>query len=58
MPVLHGKLVRVPDSAAGPAELGMYGLFLMMLFRPHRAVAELTTFALGDKAFQGTEEDG
>ena len=37
VPLLHGRMPRVPDVSATSMEKGMYGLCLMVLFRPHRA---------------------
>ena len=56
VPVLHGRLPRVPDANAKSSEKGLYGLFLMMLFRCHRRPADLIDIALG-KGFEGTEEE-
>ena len=57
VPVLHGKLPRVPASGAEPVECGRYGLFMMMLFRPHRYVRDLIGCALGTGDFTGSEDD-
>ena len=40
VPVLYGKLPRLPDDTATDAEKGYYALFLMVLFRPHRSPEE------------------
>ena len=56
MPVLHGRLPRVPDTNAKASDQGVYGLFLMMLFRCHRSPADLIDNALG-KGFEGSEEE-
>ena len=40
--VLYGKLPRLPDDNATPAEKGYYALFMMLLFRPHRDVGDFS----------------
>ena len=57
VPVLQGRLPRVPDVDAKIDQCGKYGLFLMMLFRPYRQVEDLILLALGAKNFGGDEEE-
>ena len=41
VPTLHTKLPRVPDLEATPEEKGIYALFLMFVFRPHRDILQI-----------------
>ena len=40
VPVFYGRLPRIPTELSSPCERGMYGLFLMIVFREHRLVPQ------------------
>ena len=56
IPLLHGRCPPVPDETATPKEKGVYALFLMLLFRPHRGVEDLVG-AILQRAPEVTSED-
>ena len=43
VPLLQGRCPKIPDESATAAERGMYGLFIMLLFRPFRLVEDLVS---------------
>ena len=57
VPILYGRLPRLPDPKAPAYEKATYALFIMMLFRPHRSLADIAEFAFGGHHFQGSIED-
>ena len=57
VPVVSGKLPREPPEDAQTKEKGIYALFLMMLFRPHRSFDEIVYVSIRDVAEIGTEDD-
>ena len=57
VPIICGKLPRVPDADAAAYEKGMYGLWLMLLFRPHRRVDGLIGFVIGKNDVRGSDDD-
>ena len=56
VPVIHGRCPHVPDDAASAKEKGIYSLFLMLLFRPHRRIEDLVSSLLGNVDLQGNED--
>ena len=57
VPVLHGKCPTVPDASSSAREEGMYGVFLMLLFRPHRGVQELVERLVRTGGSLATEDE-
>lgn len=56
VPLLHCKCPSVPDTNAPAKEKGMYALFQMMLFRPHRLPMNLVKdIILRGAVFRGSE---
>ena len=55
VPVLYGKLPRLPDDSATAAEKGYYALFMMLLFRPHRSVSDFFQESLATSSNQSGE---
>ena len=43
VPVFYGRLPRVPTETSTPYDKGIYGLFLMIVFRPHRLLQDLVS---------------
>ena len=41
VPILYGRRPKLPDITATDKEKGIYALFLMFLFRPHRCIRAL-----------------
>ena len=56
VPVLHGRCPSVPDDAASAKEKGVYSLFLMLLFRPHRRIEDLVSSLLCNVDLKGSED--
>ena len=56
VPVLYGYLPRAPDDSSSWYEKGCYGLFLMMLFRPHRRIEDLVATCFRHARVQGSGE--
>ena len=57
VPLLYGRLPPRAEEADKPYEKGMYGLFMLLLFRPHRTHQEILDFIFQQCEFRGTEDD-
>ena len=57
VPVLYGRMPRTPTETSTAYERGVYGLFLMMLFRPHRVVEDLSKFVYDNKQAPANEDE-
>jgi hypothetical protein len=57
VPVICGKLPRVPDAAATASEKGVYALFLFLLFKPYRSIEDLVESLLPADVTVGTVDD-
>ena len=40
VPMIFGRLPRVPDDTSTVEEQGLYGLCMLLLFRPHRFLSD------------------
>ena len=56
VPVLFGRSPRAPDDSSPPKEKGMYALFMMMLFRPHRSPHDLISVIFKGASVVGSED--
>ena len=54
VPIVHGRVPRVPEASATAYEKGLYALFAMMLFRPHRSLSDLLDLAFGSGTLQAS----
>ena len=57
VPVIHGKMPKVPGDNATPYEKGIFALFLMMLFRPHRNIRDVFPATLHSSVCDRNEDD-
>jgi len=53
VPMLFGKAPRRPGEGAPAEEKGMYALFMMILFRPHRSLHQFVNEILGNRVIRG-----
>ena len=57
VPLLQGRTPRAPTEASLASDRGGYGLFMMLLFRPHRQVTDLVQLAFAGKRPPQNEEE-
>jgi hypothetical protein len=57
VPVLYGRLPRTPAADEHSYERGIYGLFMMLLFRPHRQVGDLAHVVLQTQPSPRSEDE-
>ena len=57
VPLVQGKRPPVPDESSSIKEKGMYALFLMLLFRPHRGPHDLVFRMLQNTRGAASEDE-
>ena len=57
VPLFHGRLPRRPPEDAQPKDKGIYALFLMLFFRPHRDFSDIVRVATRNVAKRDAEDE-